>query len=439
MTAAAPALPPGPALAGPLQAMAWLARPVPFLLRAHAELGDVFTIRIPQEAPWVVLAHPDAVREVFTGPPDALLAGEANEVLRPILGPRSVLLLDGPEHLRARRLLLPPFHGERMHGYGELMREVAEREVAAWPTGTPFRLAPRLQAATLEIILRAVFGMQAGTSKEELRAALEDLLTFMARPASFAAIVLLGPGRAARIPAFRRVVRRVDRVLRAEVAGRRAAPDLEARGDILSLLLRARDGDGRPLGDDELRDELVTLLVAGHETTATALSWAVERGLRTPGVMERLREELAAGDTGYLRAVCLETLRLRPVLPVVLRRLTRPMRIAGRELPAGVKVAPCISLVHRRPDLYPEPHRFRPERFLGVTPGTYTWIPFGGGIRRCLGASFALFEMSTVLGVIARSAPLRPDGPAGGERVRRRAIMLTPDHGARVVHEPVGA
>jgi len=425
-------LPPGPALSGPAQALAWLARPVPFLLRAHAQLGDVFTIRIPQEAPWVVLAHPDAIREVFTGPPDVLLAGEGNEVLRPILGPRSVLLLDGPEHLRARRLLLPPLHGERMHGYGELMREVAEREVASWPAGTAFRLAPRLQAVTLEIILRAVFGMRAGASKEELRAALDDLLTFMARPASFAAIVLLGPRRAARIPAFGRVIGGVDRLVRAEVAARRAARDLEERGDILSLLLQARDAQGNPLSDDELRDELVTLLVAGHETTATALSWALERGLRTPGVMDRLREELAAGDTTYVRAVCHETLRLRPVLPVVLRRLTRPMRIGGHDLAAGVKTAPCISLVHRRADVYPEPHRFLPERFLGVTPGTYTWIPFGGGVRRCLGAAFALFEMQAVLTAVATRASLSPASP-GAERTARRSITFAPAGGAAVV------
>ena len=425
-------LPPGPALPGPLQALAWLARPVPFLLRAHAQFGDVFTIRIPQEAPWVVLAHPDAVREVFTGPPATLLAGDANEVLRPILGPRSVLLLDGPAHLRERRLLLPPFHGERMQRYGELMREVAEREIASWPARTPFRLAPRMQAVTLEIILQAVFGVRAGPAKERLRGALEALLDFMARPSSFALLLAAGPRRAARVPAFRRVIGDVDRLVREEVTARRAVADLEARGDILSLLLQARDASGDPLTDDELRDELVTLLVAGHETTATALSWAVERGLRSPGVMERLREDLAAGDTAYLQAVCHETLRLRPVLPAVLRRLAEPMRIAGHDLPAGVKAAPCISLVHRRADLYPEPHRFRPERFLGVTPGTYTWIPFGGGVRRCLGAAFALFEMQAVLAAVATRTSLRPAAPAA-ERTARRSITFAPADGTAVV------
>ncbi len=416
---------------GPVQAVGWLTRPVPFLLRAHARYGDVFTMRIPQEAPWVVLAHPGAVREVFTGPPGVLHAGEGNEVLRPILGPRSVLLLDGPEHLRERKLLLPPFHGERMQRYGDLMREVAEREVATWPAAAAFPLAPRMQAVTLEIILRAVFGVQAGPAKERLREALEALLTFMVRPSSFAVLVLLGAARASRVPAFRRVIGEVDRVLHEEIAARRAS-DLTGRDDILSLLLQARDEGGSPLTDAQLRDELVTLLVAGHETTATALSWAVERGLRTAGVMERLREELAAGETAYLQAVCHETLRLRPVLPAVLRRLAEPMRIAGHDLPAGVKAAPCISLVHRRADLYPEPHRFRPERFLGVTPGTYTWIPFGGGVRRCLGAAFALFEMQAVLAAVATRTSLRPAAPAA-ERTARRSITFAPAHGTAVV------
>jgi cytochrome P450 len=290
-----------------------------------------------------------------------------------------------------------------------------------------------MQAVTLEIILQAVFGVQAGAAKERLRAALEDLLAFMARPSSFTVLVMLGAERAARIPAFRRVIEQVDRAIHEEITARRAA-DLAGRDDILSLLLQAGDDAGRPLTDLELRDELVTLLVAGHETTATALSWAVERGLRTPGVMERLRDDLAAGDTAYLLAVCHETLRLRPVLPVVLRRLTEPMRIAGHDLPAGVKVAPCISLVHRRADLYPDPHAFRPERFLGVKPGTYTWIPFGGGVRRCLGAAFALFEMQAVLAAVATRATLRPAAPPS-ERTARRSITFAPARGAAVVRD----
>ncbi len=413
----------------PAQALAWLARPVPFLMRQHREHGDVFTMRLPNEGPWVLLSHPDAIREVFTGDPNLLLAGEGNRILLPILGARSVLLLDGPEHLRERRLLLPPFHGERMQRYGELMREIAEAEIATWPKGTTFPLAPRMQAVTLEIILKAVFGLRSGARLEALRTALRDLLDLVGTPAAFGLIVTLGPERAVRLPVFRRVLEPVDRLIYEEIHARRAAGDLEAREDILSLLLQATDEAGDPMGDTELRDELVTLLVAGHETTATALSWAVERLLRTPGSMERIRDE---EGSAYLEAVCHETLRLRPVLPLVVRKLKEPMRIAGHDLPAGAKVAPCITLVHRRPDLYPDPLTFRPERFLGVKPGTYTWIPFGGGVRRCLGAAFALLEMQTVLRAVAGRTELRAPDPAS-EHTMRRSITFAPSRGAEVV------
>ena len=412
-----------------LQALGWFQRPVPFLFAQQEHHGDVFTMELPQEGPWVVLSHPDAIREVFTGDPSKLLAGEGNEILAPILGPRSVLLLDGPEHLRERRLLLPPFHGERMQRYGTLMREVAEREIATWPAGTAFALAPRMQAVTLEIILRAVFGLAEGARLDALRRGLAELLDFVSRPVAFATVLALGAERAVRIPSFRRRMEPVDRLIHEEIRSRRGASDLEQREDILSLLLQATDEAGEPMGDDELRDELITLLVAGHETTATALSWAVERLLRTPGAMERIRD-----DEGpeYVQAVCHETLRLRPVIPLVLRRLTEAMTIAGHDLPAGVKVAPCVTLVHRRADLYPEPHAFRPERFLGVKPGTYTWIPFGGGVRRCLGASFALFEMQAVLEAVAERTRLRAASPAP-EHTRRRTITFAPDRGAEVV------
>lgn len=429
-------LPAGPRMSLPLQSLAWGVRPVPFVLRAQQKYGDVFTIHIAGEPPWVMLGHPDAVKEVFTGSPDTFLAGQANQILRPILGDHSVLLLDGREHLRERRLLLPSFHGERMQRYGDLMREIAQAEIATWPTGAELSLAPRMQAVTLEIILRAVFGVRDAARLDALRAALTDLLEFVTDPKTFAGVAVLGMERATKLPRFRAILDPVDRLIAEEIAHHRAADDLDQREDILSLLLQAtHEEDGLPMTDVELRDELLTLLVAGHETTATALSWAFERLLRTPGALDRLREETAAGETTYAEAVAHETLRLRPVLPIVLRKLTQDVRIAGHDLPAGTTVAPSIVMIHRRADIYPDPHAFRPERFIGVKPGTYTWIPFGGGVRRCLGAAFALFELQVVLQEVVRNADLRAT-EARNEGVKRRAITLAPSRGATVVREP---
>jgi cytochrome P450 len=421
------ALPPGPRLPRAAQTAAWITRPGPFLLRAHERHGDVFTIRIGGEPPWVMLAHPDAVREVFTGDPAVLHAGKANLVLRPLVGHASVLLLDGPQHLRQRKLLLPPFHGSRMAGYRDMVAAIAREHVATWPRGAPLPLAPRMQAITLDVVLRVIFGVDAASARlDPLRDRLRAMLTRVLGGTSMLAMATAGPRRVEQAGLFRRWLRPVDELLYEQIAERRAAPG----DDVLSLLLAARHEDGAQMRDQELRDELVTLLVAGHETTATALSWAVERITRAPGGWAALR----AGGEEYAEAAGKEALRLRPVLPVVLRNLQRPATIAGLDLPAGTVVAPSIYLVHRRADTYPEPARFRPERFLGPEPqgGTYTWIPFGGGIRRCLGAAFALMEIRVVLAEIAAhvdAAPARPER----EPTARRAITLIPGRGAEVV------
>jgi len=411
-------LPPGPRGGRAAMTAAWVARPGPFLLRARARYGDAFTIRIGHEAPWVVLSDPDAIREVFTGNPEVFHAGEGNEVLLPILGSRSVLLLDEAPHLQARKRLLPPFHGERLKAWAQTMAEVAEREVATWPRGEPLAVLPRMQEVTLEIILRTVFG----STDARLRDALRRMLDRTTGPEGMALMMLLGPERLARTRVFRREMDPVDAVLAEHVRALRGRDDLGERGDVASMLVAAG------MGDEELRDELMTLLVAGHETTATGLAWATERLARRPEALERLRD----GDDEWADAVVKETLRLRPVLPVVVRRLARAAEVGGMTLPAGVAVAPCIYLVHRREDVYPEPHAFRPERFLGVKPGTYTWLPFGGGVRRCIGAAFAELEMRAVLGVLARAADLQPARPEP-ERIRRRAITLTPDRGGEVL------
>ncbi len=427
------ALPPGPRTPRAVQSAGWLLRPGPWLTRMRDRYGPTFTIRIANEPDWVMLTAPDDVRQVFTGDPQVLHAGEANAILRPMLGPRSVLLLDDAEHLAQRKLLLPPFHGERMRRYADLVRAIAEREVAGWPADAAVEARPRMQAITLEVIMRAIFGVEDPARLARLRAALERLLDWSTDPRRLLLIAGLGPRHLHRVSAFRAAHDAVHEVLGEEIARGRADPRLEGREDILALLLQATHDDGSPdVGGREIRDELITLLVAGHETTATALAWALERLARHPAAWARLREEVAAGEEDYLDAVVKETLRLRPVLPIVLRHLKAPMRIGGWDLPAGVSVVPCIYLVHRDPAVYPDPLAFRPERFLESPAGTYTWIPFGGGIRRCLGASFALFEMKTVLRVIAGRARLRADDPAPA-RSTRRAITLVPADEARVV------
>jgi cytochrome P450 len=334
--------------------------------------------------------------------------------------------------MEQRKLMLPSFHGERMKRYGDLMAEIAAAEIERWPRGAPYRIRPRMQAVTLEIILRAVFGVAEGARLEQLRQQLRRMLDMITDPRRLVFLLALGPERIRRFPPFRREVEAVDRLIYDELVERRAVGDLEERVDILSLLLQARHEDGTPMSDRELRDELVTLLVAGHETTATALAWAVERLARHPEKLDRLAAEVAAGEDAYLKAVVLETLRLRPVISIVNRTLKEPFEVGGYRLPAGVKVAPCIYLVHRRADVYPEPERFLPERFLEQPPGTYTWIPFGGGVRRCLGGAFAQFEMEVVLRALVARTTVRPSR-LEPERVFRRAITETPRHDAEVL------
>ena len=425
-------LPPGPRMNRVMQTAIWSRQAQWLLVQSRARFGPIFSLRIAYEGDWVVLADPELVKQVFTGDPKVFHAGEGNQILRPILGENSVLVLDEKKHIGQRKLLLPPFHGERMQAYGEKMTEIAAREIESWPTGVPCKLRPRMQAITLEIIIETVFGVHDGERMEPLREALRDFLDLTTNPRVLLPVLMVGPDRVNMIPAFRRRVERVDRLIGAEIAERRAAEDLEEREDVLSMLIQARHEDGSPMSDAEIRDELLTLLVAGHETTATALAWAMERLTRHPEKLERLRAEVERGEDEYLTATIQETLRLRPVISIVVRRLTEAVEIGGYELPAGASVTPCIHLIHRDPDIYPDPDRFLPERFLETPPGTYTWIPFGGGVRRCLGAAFAQFEMAVVLRELVRRRQVLPANPAP-ERNYRRAITETPRHDAEVV------
>lgn len=427
-------LPPGPEQPRTAQALQWITRPREFLLRQRERFGDVFTIDFIDGEPLVVLADPADVRTVFTGGAALMHAGEANRLLEPIVGSRSILLLDEGEHLRQRRLLLPAFHGERLRDHVAIMREATAREVDTWRAGERLAVLGRMQAITLEVIMRAVFGVEEGLELERLRDLVRRMLTLTTDWSQLLLTFLAGPGSPRVVARRRAALAPLDEELGRIVAERRAAPDVAVRGDVLSLLLCARDDDGMPLGDGELRDELVTLLLAGHETTASTLAWCLERLTRHPQALARVTAEARSGadELPYADAAIQETLRLRSVLPIVVRRITAPL-VVGRgrfHLPAGTRIAPSILLVHLRPDLYPEPLEFRPERFLDGAPRTYTWIPFGGGLRRCVGAAFAQLEMREVLRETLARVELEPLG--GDERITRRALTLVPRRGARV-------
>jgi cytochrome P450 len=430
-------LPPACDIPRARQTARWMARPLTFLRSLEAEHGELFTIHLLGEQPWVMVSDPALIERVFRAPGDVLHAGEPKRILEPIVGPHSILLLDEGRHMRQRRLLLPRFHGERMARYGETMRAAAEAELERWPMGIAVASAEHMGAITLEVILRAIFGMTEREQVEPLREALRGVLDFAAGDARAVLVALGEPERldAERLADFREILARTDRLVLAEIGRRRGAADVEQREDIMSLLLGARHEDGTPISDAELRDELVTLLIAGHETTATTLAWALERLARTPHALARAEAEASAGGGPYTDAAITETLRLRPVFPMVARAVKQPFELGDYELPAGVTVMPNIAMLHRRPDLYPDPESFRPERFLGRPPGTYTWIPFGGGVRRCLGASFALFEMRIVLSTLLAHARLRAAEPEP-ETARRRLIALPPSRGGRVVLEP---
>jgi cytochrome P450 len=419
-----------------LQTAGFMFGGVRFLEACRRRYGGAITLGTLFDDGFVMVFDPDLVRTLFQGPHDQLHAGKANALLGPILGDRSVLLLDGAEHLRHRRLLLPPFHGRQMLAHVETMRDCADAEIDAWPVGEPFALLPSMQAVTLNVMLKAVFGYDRGPEQDELRRRIRAMIDPLARPRGMvilSAVIRGSRRRAARAFAARQ--HDVDELLYAEIARRRSQTDLAERDDIFSALLLAQDEDGAVLSDREVRDELLTLLLAGHETTATGLAWTFDLLLHNPRVLERAREL----DDAYLDAVVKEALRMRTVIPGVGRVVQdRPFRLNGYEVPVGMEINPSIRTMHRRADLYPQPEQFRPERFLEVggapVPDTYTWLPFGGGTRRCLGASFALTEMRVVVRrVLERATLFAADRKPA--KVQFRVITLAPKSGVRVVQE----
>src|SRR4051812_19565982 len=428
-------LPPGPKLPKLVQTAAFMFAGRRFLDATRKRYGDVVTMSTAFDSRFVMVFDPDLLKKVFQAPPDRLRAGEANALLGQVLGERSVLVLDGAEHLRQRKLMLPPFHGKRLKGYEEKMVEAADRAIDRWPVGEPFALLPSMQTVTLDVIMHAVWGVEEGPRAEELKKRVRAVIEPLSR--RFGVLVLaLSGGRFGDRKAVQRFEQRraeLDEMIYEEIAQRREAIDLDEREDVFSMLLQARDEDGKPMTDAELRDELVTLLVAGHETTSTGLAWAFELLLRTPRVMAKLQASLADGDDTYVDAVVKEALRLRPVIPGVGRVVRgEPFELGGYLVPEGVEINPSIGVIHRRADRYPGPQEFRPERFLGDdAPDTYTWVPFGGGTRRCLGASFALLEMKVVIKRVLARSELRAVAEKP-EQVLRRGITLVPRDGVLV-------
>jgi len=419
-------LPPGPRAPAAWQTVAWMARPAAFMRRIHERFGDPVTIRMYwTDEPMVLFSHPDAVRDIFKLDPAIAPAGQSWEFLRPFAGEHSILLLDGDEHMAERRAMQVPFHGERMRAFGPVIADLARRELSTW-SGRVTTL-DRMRELTLEIILRVVLGARGDDETARLRRAVDTTLESVRSLPRMLSMALVQRDLGPRSPwgRFRIAVERFDALLLDIVARRRADPGDDS---VLSFLLEQRDEQGRPPSDRHLRDQLVALLVGGHDSSASALAWAFERLARHPSVHARLRD----GDPAYLEAVVKESLRARPSLTIAPRRLLAPVEIAGHRIPAGVQVAACIWLALRREDLWPDASAFRPERWLeGPRPNPLSWIPFGGGVRRCTGAPFAEMEMREVLRAAAdlRIRPVRPEP----ERARRSMLVVVPDRGGEVL------
>ena len=426
-------LPPGPPLPAAVQTALMLRWWSAFAFACRRRYGEVFTVRLTGYGPGVYLSNPEHIKTVFAGDPRIYHAGEANSVLAGILGRSSVLVIDEDLHRDRRRLMLAPFHRDAVARQTGLIAEIAAANVAGWPVGTEFAVGPKMSQITLEVILRTAIGASDPRRLAALRALMPRLLTL----GYFDTLAIARPQLQRRRPwrGLRRHIAEADELLYAEIADRRADPNLAGRTDALAMLVRAgQEGDdegGRQMTDRELRDQLMTLLLAGHDTTATSLSWALERLTRSPGVLARATAAARSGDDDYLDAVAKETLRIRPVVFDVGRVLKEPVEIAGYRLPAGVIVIPAIGLVHASDDVYDDAAQFRPERMLGATPSPTKWLPFGGGNRRCLGANLALAEMRIVLREVLRHADIETT-TAPGERPRVNGVIHQPHRGARI-------
>jgi cytochrome P450 len=417
-----------------VQTLLWGLAPGPFLRWCQRREGDMFTVRLPQGASMVVVAEPAAAKAVLALPAAAFRAAEAAPILEPFVGPRSLLLLDGERHRRQRQVMARALHQDTASDHAAIMAEAADRDLDSWPLGEAFAVRPHMQAVTTEVILRCVFGIERGEQFDRIATPLRAFLDALG-----SVLVLnpqwrrdLGPWSPwARFVALRSAV---HEIVDGEIARRRAG-GTSSRADVLSMLLDARDDENRGLDDLEVRDQLMTLVLAGHDTTATALAWAFDLLTHNPRVLDRCVASVKADDTAYLDAVVKEVLRLRPTIPDTGRTLSEPASIGGWNLPAGTSVTPSILLLHRRADLYTDPDAFRPERFLDPASSP-TWVPFGGGVRRCLGATFATLEMRVVLRAVLTRMRVRP-ATRRPARARRRVVTLVPSTGGRIIAELV--
>ncbi len=435
-------LPPATTVPKAIQLARWLKNPAPVLEESQARFGDIFTLRMTYVPNFVVLSDPDLVKEVFSAAPDELHAGKANVVLQPFLGDHSLLMLDGAEHLRHRKLLLAPFHGERLSTYGDAMLNSALKSIARWPDTRAFTLHAEFQEITLDIIIRTVFGMDDEQRAANMAHAMRETLDLATNPLLLVPALQVDLGPLSPWGKFMRKRKAADALFYAELQRRREDQDT-SRHDILSLLLRARDDDGSAMSDLELRDQLVTLLVAGHETTATALAWTFRWLLANRSLYRELENEvLASTENGkliaerlaklpLLDAVIRESLRLQPVVPMVGRVVQKPMKLAGYDLPEGTVIGPSIYLIQRRHGLYQDPSKFDPRRFIERKFSPHEWFPFGGGIRRCIGMAFALYEMKMIIGAVIARTSLLLDETTPPAMVRR-SITLAPKGGVRV-------
>jgi len=437
--AEAAALPKPPVVPLPraAQILRFSQRQIQYVFAARRRHGDVFRMRTTMPGGPVVTSHPDHVRSLFTAKPEQAPSLTGESPLRPILGTGSVLTAVGPRHMRQRKLLLPSFHGEAIERYTEMIRAATEREIETWPIGRPFALAPHMQAITLDVIMAGIFGIEGvpepRSPEGRMRTTVKRLVAASTSPFAQAS-ELMNIGRDEPVGPMKVGIGILDRPTYAVIEARRRDEQLAERRDILSLLLQARTEEGETMNDKEVRDELLTLVLAGHETTANSLSWAWERLVRNPAAHEALREAVRSGDGAeeQIEATIVETMRSRPVVPFIGRRVTVPWQLGDYGVAADTPVGMSILLVHHREDLYPEPFEFRPERWLGRKPGTYEWIPFGGGIRRCLGAALAMAEMRVVLEAMARRLDLEAAEPEP-ERALHRNVTMIPARGGRVV------